>query len=228
MPAFELAIEMGADGIELDVQRTADGQVVVIHDESIGRVSNGVGKVVDLTYPELRQVDFSNGFAGRRNTRIPLLREVLELCQSTGVTVNVELKNTVELYPGLENDVLEVVEDAGMRDQVLFSSFNHFSLANLRGRVAPEQLALIYSDGLYNPWCYAQVFGAGAIHPHQVALQQPNFMWLAHEAGIKVNVWTVNSDEDAIALSALGVDAIITNFPDRVGEAVRGPLAWHP
>lgn len=223
MPAFELAIEMGADGVELDVQRTADGKLVVIHDETIGRTSNGIGKVVDLTYDELRTMDFSNGFAGRRNTRIPLLREVLELFKPTGLLVNVELKNTIELYPGLELDALACVDDAGMRDQVLFSSFNHFSLANLRGRVAPENIGLLYSDGLYDPWNYATWFGAGALHPGYVALQQPNYMWLAHERGIKINVWTVNNDDIAINLAKLGVDAVITNFPDRVAEAVRGP-----
>lgn len=223
MPAFELAIQMAADGVELDVQRTADGQLVVIHDETIGRTSNGVGKVVDLTYEELRHVDFSNGFAGRRNTRIPLLREVLELFQPTNMVVNVELKNTRELYPGMESDVLAAIDDAGMRERVVISSFNHFSLVNLRDRVAPEQLGMLYSDGLYDPWRYAQVLGAGALHPNFLALQQPGYLWLAHEAGVKVHAWTVNNDEEAAALAGLGVDAIITDFPDRVGEAVRGP-----
>ncbi|CAL8974644.1 Glycerophosphodiester phosphodiesterase [Tessaracoccus sp. O5.2] len=223
LPAFEMALQMGADGVELDVQRSADGQVVVIHDETLNRTSNGVGKVVDQSFEQLRQCDFSNRFAGRRNVKIPTLREVLDLFRGTGKTVNIELKNTVVLYPGLEDDVLRIVQDAGMLDQVIISSFNHFSLANLRGRVAPDRLGVLLSDGIYDPWKYAASFGAGAIHPHYLALQQPNFVWLCHEAGIKIHAWTVNKDEDALWLAGLGVDAIITNFPDRVGEALRGP-----
>ena len=223
MPAFELALKYGADGIELDVQRTADGQIVVIHDETINRTSNGFGKVVDHTLEELRACDFNNGFAGRRNVKIPTLREVLELCQSSNVTVNVELKNTIELYPGMEDDVLRIVQDARMTDRVIYSSFNHSSLANLRGRVAPEHIGLLLSDGIYDPWRYASWFGAGAVHPHQQALLQPHYVWLCHEAGVKVNAWTVNKDDAARRLAELGVDALITDVPDRIAEAVRAP-----
>lgn len=129
--------------------------------------------------------------------------------------INIELKNTVELYPRMEEEVLKLVQSAGVLDRVIFSSFNHFSLANLRGRVAPENLGLLFSDGLYDPWGYARWFGAGHLHPHKMALQQPDFMWLCHEAGIKANVWTVDDEREVEELAALGVDAIITNFPDR-------------
>ena len=221
IPAFELALSMGSDGIELDVQRSADGQLVVIHDATINRTSNGVGKVVDLTFDELRRCDFSNGFAGRRNVKIPTLREVLELCQPTNVVVNVELKHGAELYPGLEDDALRVVRDAGMLDRVVFSSFNHYSLANLRGRVGPESLALLISDGLYEPWLYAKSFGAGAINPDYRALQTPGYVWYAHEAGIEVNTWTINNEDTARWAAGLGVDAIITNLSDQTADALR-------
>lgn len=221
MPAFELAITMGADGVELDVQRTADGQLVVIHDETINRTSNGFGRVAEHTLEDLRRCDFNNGFVGKRNVRIPLLREVLDLFRGTGASVNIELKNSIELYPGLEYETLDAVTDAGVLDQVVFSSFNHYSIANLRGKVAPEHLGLLISDGMYDPWGYAKWFGAGAIHPHYAALQHPDYVWLCHEAGLKVNTWTVNRDEDAVRLAKLGVDALITNFPDRVGDEVR-------
>lgn len=218
---MELALKMGADGLEIDVQRTADGQLVVIHDETINRTSNGFGKVVDQTLDELRPADFSHGFPGRRNTKIPLLRDVLDLVRGTDAVVNVELKNTIELYPGIEDEALALVKDAGVLDQTVFSSFNHICLANLRGKVAPEHIALLISDGIYEPWQYAHWFGAGAIHPHYLALRQPDYVWLCHERGIKVNAWTVNDDEQALWLKDMGVDAIITNFPDRVGETVR-------
>lgn len=221
MPAFELALSTGADGLELDVQRTADGHLVVIHDETINRTSNGFGKVVDQTLEELHGADFSHGFPGRRNTKIPLLQDVLDLVKGTDATLNIEFKNTVELYPGLEDDVLNAVVDAGVLEQVIFSSFNHYSIVNLVGRVAPERLGLLFADGIYEPWEYAQRIGAGCVHPSYLALRNPHFVWLCHERGIKVHTWTVNSDEDALWLKEIGVDAVITNFPDRVGETLR-------
>lgn len=215
IPALKLAIEQGADGVEFDVQRTVDGHVVLIHDETINRTSNGFGRVADLTLEQLRLCDFTNGFVGFRHVRIPTLAEALEVLAPTDLVINIELKNNVELYPGMEDDVLRIVQQAGLLDRVIISSFNHFSLANLRGRVAPENLGLLFSDGLYDPWSYARWFGAGHLHPHRLALKQPNFMWLCHEAGIKANVWTVDDERDVEELTRLGVDAIITNFPDR-------------
>lgn len=221
LPAFQLALEQGADGVELDVQRTADGHIVVIHDETINRTSNGFGRVKDLTLEELRHCNFSNGFIGFRSVRIPTLRDALDLLGPAGVTINIELKNHTELFPGMEEQVYDEVKEAGLLDQVVFSSFNHFSLANLRDRVHPDNLALIYSDGLFDPWVYAKWFGAGAIQPHLLALRQPHFMWLCHEAGIRANAWTVDDVEDVARLSELGVDAIITNFPDRARQVLR-------
>ncbi|MCC2594517.1 glycerophosphodiester phosphodiesterase [Tessaracoccus sp. OS52] len=221
LPAFETAVQQGADGIEFDVQRTADGHLVVIHDESINRTSNGFGRVVDLTLEELRRCDFSNGFVGFRNTRIPTLKETLQLLGPTGVRLNIELKNTVVLYPGMELEALELVEEAGVLEQVVFSSFNHVSLANLRGKVEPENLGLLYSDALFEPWTYANFYGAGAVHPSRLALKQPHYMWLCHEAGIKAHVWTVDDDEEIQQFTAMGVDAIITNFPDRARRVSR-------
>lgn len=223
IPAFELAVQMHADGVELDVQRTADGHLVVIHDETINRTSNGFGKVVDLTMDELRRCDFTNGFAGHRNVKIPTLHETLEVFRPTSLTVNIELKNNLELYPGMEDEVLRVVKEMGMADQVIYSSFNHVSLANLRGQVPVENIGLLLTDALYDPWKYANAFGAGWLNPQYTVLQQPGYVWLAHEAGVRVTTWTVNRDEDARRFAADGVDAIITNFPDRVAYAVEHP-----
>ncbi|RRD50208.1 glycerophosphodiester phosphodiesterase [Arachnia propionica] len=223
IPAFQQAIDMGADGVEFDVQRSADGHLVVIHDETVNRTSNGVGKVVDLTLEQLRRCNFSNGFVGTRHVQIPTLREVLELLAPTGLTINIELKNSVEFYPGMECEVVALVEEAGLQERVIYSSFNHFSLANLRGIVPKEHLGLLYSDGLYDPWNYANQFGAGCLHPHYYALRQPNYMWLCHEAGVRTTTWTVDDEAEFKRLLALGVDAIITNFPDRGRRVIDRP-----
>ncbi len=221
IPAFRLALEQGAQGLELDVQRTADGVLVVIHDETIDRTSNGFGRVKDLSFEDLRRMDFSNGFIGHRNVRIPSLHEVLDLIVDRDAVLNVELKNAIEPYPGLELEVAAMVADAGLSERVLISSFNHPSLANLRGVVAPSQIGVLYSDGLYNPWQYAHWMGAGALHPAWNAVWQPDYVWLAHEAGIKVNVWTVDEEKDVAHAVEMGVDALVTNFPDRARQVVR-------
>lgn len=223
LPAFEEAVRLGADGVELDVQQTSDGHIVCIHDETINRTSNGFGTVASLTLDELRRCDFSNGFPGRSNVKIPLLREALEVFQSSGLMVNVELKNSRVQYPGLEDQVLRIVRDAGMAERVVISSLNHYSLANLRGHLSPSQLGLILQDQLVDPWRYAAWFGAGAIHPERIALQLPDYIWLAHEAGIQVRAWTVDDDDEAVRLARMGVDAVITNFPDRIQGAISHP-----
>jgi len=220
MPAFEKAIELGVHGVELDVQRSKDGELVVIHDETINRTSNGFGKVVDLTLEDLRYCNFNNGFVAPRKATIPTLKQVLELFKPTDLIVNVELKNSIEFYPGMDRQVAEMVRELGMTDQVIFSSFNHFSLANLRGIVPAAQLGLLYSEGLFEPWKYAIAFGAGCLHPHYSSLQQPDLMWFCHEAGLKVHTWTVDKDEDVEALAKIGVDAIITNMPEHSLRAV--------
>ncbi|MGO1384271.1 MAG: glycerophosphodiester phosphodiesterase [Arachnia sp.] len=221
LPAFAMALEQGADGIELDVQRTADGALVVIHDETIDRTSNGFGRVGDLVLEDVRRMDFSNGFIGHRNVRIPTLKEVLDLVGPSNATVNVELKNSVVPYPGMELEAAALVAESGMNDRVVFSSFNHSSLANLRGVVAPSQIGLLYSDGLYNPWQYAHWMGAGALHPNWASMWQPDYVWLAHEAGITVNAWTLDDEKDVARAVEMGIDALVTNFPDRARRVMR-------
>lgn len=215
LPAFELAIAQGADGVELDVQRTADGHLVVVHDETVDRTSNGTGKVVDLTLAELRRLDFGGG------GRIPLLDEVLRLCAPTAMVVNVELKTSIELYPGIEQEAKEVVEAAGMGERVVYSSFNHYTLAGLRGQVVPEQLGLLLADGIHEPWDYARRFGAGALHPGLHLLQLPGYVDRAHDVGLLVHVWTVNDPKHLALVAAAGVDAVITNYPDAAAAALR-------
>ncbi len=123
--AFALAMEQGADGIELDVQMTKDGQVVVIHDETIDRVSDGTGAVRDYTLEELKKFHFSNHMENYENAAIPTLKEVLDLIKSSNMLLNIELKTGIYWYPNLEEKTMELVKEAGMEDRVIYSSFNH-------------------------------------------------------------------------------------------------------
>lgn len=214
MPAFELAIEQGADGVELDVQRSADGELVVIHDERIDRTSGASGRVVDLTLEELRRHRYGAGMEGFDDAQLPLLAEVLELFAPTEMVVNVELKTSIEWYPGIEHEAWRVVEESAMGERVIFSSFNHYTLLGLRERVAPWQLGLLFSDVIVEPWSYAVELGMGALHPGYYLLQQPGYVERAHEAELAVHTWTVDDPVHLQLVAGSGVDAIVTNTPD--------------
>ncbi|MDO5682274.1 MAG: glycerophosphodiester phosphodiesterase [Propionibacteriaceae bacterium] len=215
LPAFALAEEMGAEGIELDAQLTADGEIVVIHDETLDRTTNGTGAVAERTLAELRALDASFGMAGFRGTGVPSLAEVLELVKPGHMVVNVELKTSVEFYPGIEKVALDVIAASGLGERVIVSSFNHYTLKTVQQIAPATRVGLLFVEQLYLPWEYAVEFGAVAIHPHHGFLQIPGVVEYAAAAGIDVNTWTVNSEEDLARMIALRPAAVITNHPDR-------------
>lgn len=219
LPAFALAIEQRADGVELDLQRTADGELVVIHDETVDRTTTGSGKVVDLTLEQLRSFDASCGMSAFAGTQIPTLREVFELLGPCGLMINVELKNSIEFYPGMEAELEALVAEAGMADQVIYSSFNHYSLRTLREAGTTVPLGILYSDGVVDPWVYAEYLGVQAIHPPWEVLVAPGVVEECHARNILVHPWTIEPGQ-ARRLADLGVDALITNFPDLTRAAI--------
>lgn len=218
LPAFELALEQGADGLEFDVQLTRDDQVVVIHDETLERTTDGTGWVADHSLADLRALDASAGMAGFAGTGIPTLDEVLEL--AGGVTLNIELKNSRMRYKGLEERVLQIVADHGVGDRVVLSSFNHYSLRHLMQLGAPYPLGALYSDPLFQPWKYARRLGVTCLHPPLRATRR-KLVENCHALGMRVHVWTVNDVPDLERMAGLGVDAVITNNPD-VARSVVG------
>ena len=218
LEAFALAAEMGADGVELDVQMSRDGYLVVAHDERIDRVSNGTGLIRDFTLKELKEFHFNKTHPEYREARIPTLREVYEALKNTSLWINVELKNGIYFYEGLEERVLELTGRLGMEKRVIYSSFNHHSMVHLK-QLNPDALTgLLYSDGIYEASAYAQKIGAGALHPAFHNLQYPGVMEQARERGLKVHVWTVNTLEQGQACLKAEVDAVITNYPDKMKE----------
>lgn len=216
---FKKAIQMGADGIELDVQMTKDHQLVVIHDETIDRTSNGRGYAKDYTLEELKRYDFSNGFMLYRGEKIPTLQEVYELMADNNLTINVELKNSVIPYEGLEEAVLQLGKDMGMEQRLIYSSFNHESICKLRALSPTIKIGLLYADGWLNVSEYGKLLGVTALHPAGYLLREKGFVEDAKAKGLALNVWTINREKDMKTLAELGVDAIITNKPD-IGRKV--------
>lgn len=215
MAAFEKAVEMKADGIELDVQMTKDGELVVIHDETIGRVSDGNGWVKDFHYAKLVKYNFNRTHPEYERAEIPTLEEVYGLIKPTGLTVNVELKTGIVFYPEIEERVLDLTARMGMEERVLYSSFNHYTIRKIKELDPGAQTGMLYSDGIINPVSYGHyVAEADALHPALYNLQFPGFMEECRRHCRKVHVWTVNEESYMRMVCEQRVDAMITDYPD--------------
>jgi len=223
LEAFELAAKMGADGVELDVQLTRDGEVVVIHDETIDRVCNGHGWVKDYTLEELKTFKVNRPHPQYTDAQIPTLREVYELLAPTRLKVNVELKTGYFFYPGIEEKVLQIAKEMNMEEKVWYSSFNHYSIKKIKELDPNAKIGILYGDGIYLPADYAKRLGAEALHPASHNMQYPDFVKNCKEKNVKIHVWTVNDTEHIRQMIDAGVDAVITNYPDR-GVQVRDEM----
>lgn len=213
--AFRLAAETGADGVELDVQMTRDGELVVAHDETIDRVSNGTGRIADLTLAELKKLRFNRTHPEYTMAVIPTLGEVFELLRPTGLDINIELKNSLIDYPGLEKRVVSLAADLFDLDRVIFSSFNHASMLRVKAIDPRLVCGLLYEASLIEPWEYARRLGMDALHPQYAEVITPGGSCRkAHEAGIRVHTWTVNNPEVMAAVLQEKADILITNYPD--------------
>lgn len=220
--AFEKALEVGATGIELDVQLSKDGEVVVIHDEMVDRTTSGQGLVIQQTLAELKRLDagcwFDPQFAGEK---IPTLREVLELLDGHPVQLNIELKTGVVDYPGLEKKVLGLVHRYGNPAETIYSSFNHYSLKKVKDLDSRARIGCLFVAGIHEPWEYAKTLQAEAIHPIKYNVR-PELTQYCHQAGIKVNTYTVDEVDQMQKMIQCDVDGIFTNWPDRLLGIVRG------
>lgn len=214
LEAFELAIHQNADGIELDIQLTKDGELVVAHDEKIDRVTDGTGWIKNYTLKELKQFRINRTHPEFTNACIPTLKEVYELMQPTNLTVNVELKTSICFYPGIEEKALKLAKDMQMEERIIYSSFNHYTLKTLKELDSSVRTGLLYEDGWINVPAYGNNIGVNALHPATYLLQYPDFLKDCKKYNLPLHVWTVNTKEHMEKLMKLGVDAIITDFPD--------------
>ena len=215
MEAFELAIKQGADGIELDVHTSEDGQLIVIHDETVDRVTDGTGLAGEKTLKELKELKVSTSAEPEGIYRIPTLQEVLDLMRTTDMLVNIELKNSICFYPGMEEKVLKAVKEMKMEEQLIYSSFNHYSLLKMKQLDSQVQTGILFSDGWVNPAMYAKNLGINAVHPAVYHLKYPQFREEVKRAGLKMHVWTADKPEHIQLVKEAGAEAVITDYPDR-------------
>ena len=214
LPAFEEAVRAGADGIELDVQLSADNRLVVIHDEKTDRTTRESGWVHQLTSDKLRSMNAAAFRKELEPAKIPFLEEVFELLKPTNLIINVELKNGLIQAPGMEQMLWQLAQDTGMQERIIFSSFNHYSIRTLLELTPKARYNLLYQCGIVDPWLYAARVGVQAIHPYAGNLQIPGLISDCHDNDIAVHVWTVNDSKKMELAAQLGTDAIITDKPD--------------
>ena len=213
MPAFRKAVEMGADGIELDVQLTKDGEIVICHDERIDRTSRGKGWLRDFTLVELKRIDFGKPHVEYGFVEIPTLREFLEFAKPTDLKVNIELKTGVVYYDGLEEKTARMVREFGMEERVIYSSFNHYSLQKLKTVIPSVQIGLLMEEDFVRVPEDAKRLGACAVHPPEHIVTK-EYVENSHAHGIKVHTWTVDNPTRMRQMVEMGVDAFITDCPD--------------
>jgi len=196
--SFRKALECGATGLEFDVRRCADGQLVVIHDDTIDRTTNGRGRVRSLNYAALCKFDAGFG------SPIPLLADVLDEFGARCL-LNIELKEN-----GIADDVKKLVIERRLERHVILSSFEWQELAS----AVPEIPIGLLSSKLANIISAARDLRATAIHPHKDVVT-PTLIEKAREAGLQIHVWTVNDPAEMSKFRSLGADGIFTDFPER-------------
>ncbi len=225
--AFRAAAEeTQADGIETDVQLTRDGRLVLMHDERVDRTSNGSGYIRDLTLGQMLELDIG-GWKGFPGQMVWTLEQLLDFARDRCLFLNLELKNSIVFYPGLEERVAELICQRGMQQQVLLSSFNHASMQHFKALCPEVETALLSAQPLAETVDYLNLAGADGLHTCPPVLEcQPDLVEQCHARGKKIRVWTVDEEEDMAGMMARGVDGIFTNRPDRAGKVRRTVQGW--
>lgn len=213
MLAFKQAIKAGASGIELDVHKTKDNKLVVIHDEKIDRTYFGNGYVKDYTLAKLSKLKNRDLLhTCNKYVYIPELEEVLNLIRNKDIILNIEIKNNKINYDYIEEDIIKLIKLYGMTKQVILSSFNHMSLVKCKKICKEIKVGLLYSKDKRNIIEYAKKYNIEALHP-SVKIIDENYIKIAHKNGLEINSYTIDSKEEMQQLIKWGVDGIITNCP---------------
>jgi glycerophosphoryl diester phosphodiesterase len=212
LSAFRKSLELGVDGVELDIHRCKSGELIVIHDEDLSRTTNGDGFIADKTLEELKKLDagswYDKSFVGEK---LPLLDEVLKLVQGK-TEINIEIKNGYKTYPGIEDDLLELLKNYPYPDKIVISSFDHQCLLNIHKRTDKYRLALLIDGLLVDLPTYAKKIGVQNWHP---GFSDIGFASVkqAHDAGLIVNSWTINTTDEWKQADQMHLDGVITDDP---------------
>ena len=218
LPAFEEAVEIGADYIELDVQLTADEQLVVFHDKTIERTTDGTGELSTMTYDELQKLSAGKWFSsdGRfDDVKISLLSEVLETV-GDDILLNIEIKNHGDVKKTAEKTV-EVIEEYGIERTCYITSFSYTALKTVK-KINPKIKTGLIAN-VATSTSFSQLRYIDAVSLNYIFVNS-SIVNMAHQNGKRVFVWTVDRKSDIQHMVAMGVDNIITNRPDRASDII--------
>lgn len=213
--AFKMALEQNCYGVEFDVQMTKDREIIVCHDYTVDRTTNGTGYIKDLTLKEIKELDAGSWFDKKfEGEKIPTLEEVLNIIP-LGVLMNIEIKNLASERRDIEKKVIDLLIKHNRIEDALISSFDHLSLKTIREINKEVKIGILLYAYLIDPWGYIKKhnFDSYSIHPAEEYLDN-NFIKKAHENGYKVYSYTVNDSKIAKNLKVMGIDAIFSNYTD--------------
>lgn len=220
MAAFDKAVDMKADYIEIDVQRSKDGELVIIHDTKVDRTTDGTGYVKDLTFEQLRSLD-AGSFKGEQfaGEKIPTFDEILDRYHGK-VGILIELK-APELYPGIEKSVAEELKERNLEhpqnEKIIIQSFNFDSMKKMDSLLPKVPIGVLTSSKAHTTEQALTDFAVYADYFNpSYGIVTEDLVDQVHSLGMKISSWTVRSQAAADFLLDMDVDAIITDYPDYV------------
>jgi glycerophosphoryl diester phosphodiesterase len=216
LESFLEALKAGADGIELDVHLTKDGEVVVFHDFELARMTKESGYIFEFALADLKEIKLENHHS------IPTLREVLEdLVQykenfsRSKIMLNVELKAGSQMYPGIEEKVMTLCYENLDYDEVIFSSFDHKCLVKIKTIDNKAQVGVLTTAALVDPWLYVNRIKGDYYHPHYLSLSENNLKEMI-ENKLLINTYTLNDLTLGKQLMKSGIHMIITDEVEKM------------
>ncbi len=214
MISFRKALQLGANGIELDLQRTKDGKIVIFHDKNIDKKSNGKGKISDYTYKELLDFDFGSWFDIKyKDERIVLFENFAKEFLSKSLTFAIELKQE-----GIEKDVLDIIKKYATYDDIYITSFNFNALNNVRAIDSNIKLSWLIEDriNIDNISKLLEINGIQICpNAEDVTIED---IKLANKSGVRVRLWGVSNEDIMRKAFNFNIDGMTVNFPDKLKE----------
>lgn len=242
LPAFRLAIEAGAEMIETDAHLTRDGMISLIHDDDLRRTTNCNGSISTMRSSALAACDAGYWFVppGERRhpfrglgLKVPSMIDLLDLIESSGcdVVLNIEIKRSIDEFAAdrtirLAQRLVDMISSRNMTNQVLLSSFDRDAIDHVKAIAPTIRTAYIFGPhgDIHTQIAYARARRHDAIHPHHAAIGNGSsarrIVDVVHDAGLEINVWTVNEPQRMQEVASAGVDGIITDDPVRLREVL--------
>lgn len=215
MLAFKKAIEAGADGIEFDVHLSKDGEIVIIHDETLERTTDGSGLVGEKTLAQLKKLNASKDYPDYQVQRILTLREYFDFAKDYDIITNIELKTSIIDYPGIEEKVYKVIKEYDLAEKIIISSFNHNSLVNFKKLDQNIKCGVLESSKLYEPWNYVKNLGMEYYHPLNFTVTKEVAEKCAQN-NVGLNIWFGISDYDYSRYLKYNPNGLITDNPQKI------------